>query len=252
MSPGREPMEQIRWAQQKGLKVYGETCPQYIALTADDLKGLNMDETGGKYVCSPPPRDHAAGRRSGRGIDAAASSRRSRPTTARSFTKARQGKLNPQGAQSFQWVPNGIPGVETRLANPVFEGRRRRAGSPPTSSSRSPPPTTRRCMGSIPKKGSIGVGLRRRHRAVGSGAEGEHPAGDHAPRLRLHAVRGPRRHRLARHDNSPRQAHDEEGAHPRRTRRRELSKVRAVTLCHASARMKGILWTSPRSNGLRT
>jgi dihydropyrimidinase len=41
---GREAMEQIRWAQQRGLKVYGETCPQYISLTADDLKGLNMDE----------------------------------------------------------------------------------------------------------------------------------------------------------------------------------------------------------------
>jgi dihydropyrimidinase len=40
---GREPMEQIRWAQQRGLKIYGETCPQYVALTADDLKGLNMD-----------------------------------------------------------------------------------------------------------------------------------------------------------------------------------------------------------------
>ena len=28
---GREAMEQIRWAQQRGLKVYGETCPQYIS-----------------------------------------------------------------------------------------------------------------------------------------------------------------------------------------------------------------------------
>ena len=25
---GREAMEEIRWAQQRGLKVYGETCPQ--------------------------------------------------------------------------------------------------------------------------------------------------------------------------------------------------------------------------------
>ena len=57
---GRQAMEQIRWAQQRGLNVYGETCPQYIALTAEDLKGLNMDESGGKYVCSPPPRDRAS------------------------------------------------------------------------------------------------------------------------------------------------------------------------------------------------
>ena len=54
----REAMEQIRWAQQRGLKVYGETCPQYLVLTADDLDGLNME--GAKYVCSPPPRDAAS------------------------------------------------------------------------------------------------------------------------------------------------------------------------------------------------
>ena len=51
----REAMEEIRRAQQKGLKVYGETCPQYLVLTAKDLEGLNME--GAKYVCSPPPRD---------------------------------------------------------------------------------------------------------------------------------------------------------------------------------------------------
>lgn len=50
---GREAMEQIRWAQSRGLRIMGETCTQYISLTADDLKGLNMDETGSKYVCSP-------------------------------------------------------------------------------------------------------------------------------------------------------------------------------------------------------
>ncbi len=55
---GRDPMEQIQWAKRRGLNVFAETCPQYIALTKDDLKGLNMDFEGAKYVCSPPPRDH--------------------------------------------------------------------------------------------------------------------------------------------------------------------------------------------------
>src|SRR5205085_9409108 len=49
-----EAMEVIRRAQQKGLKVYGETCPQYPVLTEQDLDGLNME--GAMYVCSPPPR----------------------------------------------------------------------------------------------------------------------------------------------------------------------------------------------------
>ena len=53
-----ESMEQIRWAQSRGLKVFGETCPQYLVLTEKDLDGLNME--GAKYVCSPPPRDEAS------------------------------------------------------------------------------------------------------------------------------------------------------------------------------------------------
>jgi dihydropyrimidinase len=53
-----EAMEQIRWAQARGLKVFGETCPQYLVLTEKDMEGLNME--GAKYVCSPPPRDEAS------------------------------------------------------------------------------------------------------------------------------------------------------------------------------------------------
>jgi dihydroorotase-like cyclic amidohydrolase len=32
-------MEQIEWARSRGIKVYAETCPQYLVLTADHLKG---------------------------------------------------------------------------------------------------------------------------------------------------------------------------------------------------------------------
>ena len=39
----REAMEEIRRAQQRGLKIYGETSPQYLVLTASDLEGLNME-----------------------------------------------------------------------------------------------------------------------------------------------------------------------------------------------------------------
>lgn len=53
---GREAVEQIRWAQGQGLRVYGETCPQYLFLTAEDL-GLDDDMEGAKCICSPPPRD---------------------------------------------------------------------------------------------------------------------------------------------------------------------------------------------------
>ncbi|NIW37509.1 MAG: dihydropyrimidinase, partial [Gemmatimonadetes bacterium] len=45
----REAMEQIAAAQQRGLRIYGETCPQYLFLTADDLDRPGFE--GAKYVC---------------------------------------------------------------------------------------------------------------------------------------------------------------------------------------------------------
>ena len=78
-----EAMEEIRWAQRRGLKVFGETCPQYLVLTEKDLEGLNME--GAKYVCTPPPRDGRARRPAGTACRRACS-RSSPPITARSAT----------------------------------------------------------------------------------------------------------------------------------------------------------------------
>jgi dihydropyrimidinase len=115
----RAAMEEIRRAQQRGLKVTGETCPQYLVLTEDDLKGVEME--GAKYVCSPPPRDKesqvACWEGLQQGIFTLFSSdhcpfRYDDPT----------GKLTPKGRSSFRWVPNGIPGIETRLPILFSEG----------------------------------------------------------------------------------------------------------------------------------
>ena len=48
-------IDEIRRARERGDKVIGETCPQYLLLTADDLDTEGWD--GAKFVCSPPPRD---------------------------------------------------------------------------------------------------------------------------------------------------------------------------------------------------
>ncbi|PTV95913.1 dihydropyrimidinase [Rhodobacter aestuarii] len=118
---GREPMEQIQWAKKHGLNIFAETCPQYIALTAEDLKGLDMDFEGAKYVCSPPPRDLDSQKAIWEGL---------RDGTFDIFSSDHcpfrfddpKGK-NVQGARSsFRWVPNGIPGIETRLPILFSEG----------------------------------------------------------------------------------------------------------------------------------
>lgn len=154
---GREPMEQIRWAQHKGLKVYGETCPQYIALTADDLKGLNMDETGGKYVCSPPPRDEASWEAIWEGIRTGVFQTFSSDHCP-FFYEGEMGKLNAKARTSFRWVPNGIPGIETRLpllfSKGVVEGRITLNEFVALTST-----NHARMYGLYPKKGSIAPGF---------------------------------------------------------------------------------------------
>ncbi len=120
---GREPMEQIQWARGRGLTVHAETCPQYIALTRDDLKGLNMDFEGAKYVCSPPPRDTATQQAIWEGLrDGTFDIFSSDHAPFRYRGEAGTGKDNPRARTSFKWVPNGIPGIETRLAILFSEG----------------------------------------------------------------------------------------------------------------------------------
>jgi len=114
----REAMEEIRRAQTKGLKVHGETCPQYLVLTAKDLEGLNME--GAKYVCSPPPRDEASQEACWEGLRTGVFSVFSSDHCP--FRYDDHGKLTPKARTSFRWVPNGIPGIAARLPILFSEG----------------------------------------------------------------------------------------------------------------------------------
>ena len=119
---GREAMEQIRWAQQRGLKVYAETCPQYIALTAEDLRRpRHGHERRQIRLLAAAARPREPGGDLG-GPRRRACSRPSRPTTARSATTTRRASSRRRAAPRFRWVPNGIPGVETRLPILFSEG----------------------------------------------------------------------------------------------------------------------------------
>lgn len=47
-------MDVLRYAKQKGLPIFGETCPPYLFFTEQDLQ----QPDGAKWVCSPPMRTH--------------------------------------------------------------------------------------------------------------------------------------------------------------------------------------------------
>jgi dihydropyrimidinase len=118
---GREAVEQIQWARQRGLTVHAETCPQYLMLTAEDLKGLDMDISGAKYVCSPPPRDKASQQAIWQALENGVFETFSSDHCPFRYEDD-AGKTGPRARSSFRWVPNGIPGVAARLPILFSEG----------------------------------------------------------------------------------------------------------------------------------
>ena len=111
--------EEIQRARQRGMKVTAETCPQYLMLTADDLDG--MDWEGAKFVCSPPPRDAAEQEACWLGLQNGTFDLFSSDHCPFRY-EGTDGKMNPKGAKNFRHIPNGIPGVETRLPILFSEG----------------------------------------------------------------------------------------------------------------------------------
>ena len=153
---GPEAMGEIQAARRRGQTVFAETCPQYLVLTEDDLRGLNMDFEGAKYVCSPPPRDHASQEAIWRGLqDGTFDVFSSDHCPFRFEDKA--GKDRPGARTSFKWVPNGIPGIETRLPILFSEGvSKGRISLERFVALTSTNPA--RLYGLAPRKGSLAIG----------------------------------------------------------------------------------------------
>ena len=114
-----EVMQEIVRARQRGLTVFAETCPQYITLTANDLDKDGFD--GAKYVCSPPPRTSEEWPKIWAGIEQRTFDLFSSDHCPFRFASA-AGKNAPGARSNFRNIPNGIPGVETRLPILFSEG----------------------------------------------------------------------------------------------------------------------------------
>ena len=113
-----EAMDAIRNAHQKGLKIYGETCPQYLFLTADDLDQEDMQ--GAMCCCSPPPRDKASQEAMWNGLAGGAFKVFSSDHAPYRFDET--GKLARGPNASFKEIANGVPGLEIRMPLLFSEG----------------------------------------------------------------------------------------------------------------------------------
>lgn len=116
---GAESAEEIERAQKRGLKVWAETCPQYLVLTADDLDRPGFE--GAKFIFSPAARtkaDQAAL------WDAIRRGVIGNVTSDHSPTRyaGPDGKLAFGEDAPFTMVPNGVPGLAARMPILFSEG----------------------------------------------------------------------------------------------------------------------------------
>ena len=116
---GHEAIEQIRWAQSKGLRIYGETCPQYLFLTAGDMDRPGFE--GAMWMCSPPPRDAENQDAVWRGLQSRVFQVFSSDHAPYRYNDP-EGKLRAGDKTTFKTVANGVPGIELRLPLLFSEG----------------------------------------------------------------------------------------------------------------------------------
>jgi D-hydantoinase len=153
----KDAIDTIRHARSRGLRVYSETCPQYLFLTEDDLIASGWE--GAKCMCSPPPRSAANQEVVWSGLVDGTFDVFSSDHAAFRFdgeTGKFVGGFNEETAR-FRNIANGIPGLELRLpllfSEGVMKGRislNRFVDLAATQASK--------IYGLYPRKGTIAVG----------------------------------------------------------------------------------------------
>ena len=145
-------LERVMEARDRGLPAYAETCPQYLFCSEDDLRGTPGDEwQGAGYVCTPPLRPAHHHEHLWRGLR-----NYDLQTVATDHCPFCMKDQKELGRGNFAKIPNGMPGVETRLYL-LWEGVR--AGK--ISMNRFVEITATapaKIFGLYPKKGTIAVG----------------------------------------------------------------------------------------------
>jgi dihydropyrimidinase len=109
-----EALEMVTEARDRGLPAYAETCPQYLFLSYDNYEEPGFE--GAKYVMSPPLRAKATQDLLWRGL--AFNDLQAISTDHCPFCMKEQKTL---GEGDFSKIPNGAPGIETRMSL-IYDG----------------------------------------------------------------------------------------------------------------------------------
>lgn len=113
-------VDMLKYARERGVKVMGETCPQYLFFTIDHLRRPD----GAKWICSPPMRTEKDNARLWEGLSEGILQTigtdhcpfyfdGSRPIVYEGRQVAIPGK--ELGKDDFTKIPNGLPGTQDRM-----------------------------------------------------------------------------------------------------------------------------------------
>jgi dihydropyrimidinase len=149
-----EVAEEIARAKARGLKVWGETCPQYFVLSPDDMDRPGYE--GAKFMCSPAPRGPAANEALWKTVNDGVLDIVSSDHSAWSYGTP-TGKLVNGPDVSFRDIPNGVPGLGSRLPVIFSEGVAK-GRIDPCAFVRLIATNPARLFGLYPKKGTIAPG----------------------------------------------------------------------------------------------
>jgi len=154
----KEAVDEVAAARNRGLNVFGETCPQYLFLGWNNLR--EPDFEGAKYVCSTPVRDWEQGHQEALWKYLATNDLQIVSTDHCPFCMGDHPTLGTQkrlGEGNFTAIPNGMPGVEDRMRM-IYHGA---IGDGRLSLNRFVEVTSTapaKMFGMFPQKGTIAIG----------------------------------------------------------------------------------------------
>ena len=113
-------VDMLKYARERGVKVMGETCPQYLFFTIDNLR----QPDGAKWICSPPMRTEEDNARLWEGLSDGILQTigtdhcpfyfdGTQPIVYEGNEIAIPGK--ELGKDDFTKIPNGLPGIQDRM-----------------------------------------------------------------------------------------------------------------------------------------
>jgi dihydropyrimidinase len=143
----------IRSWQGQGVKVYGETCTQYLTLASKDLDRPGVD--GAMWICSPPLREPADQEALWRAL--ADGTLTTISSDHAPYRMDDTGKLAKSSNPTFKEIANGMAGLELRL--PVlFDAMVKKGRTGLADFVRLTSSEPARIYGLAPKKGTVAIG----------------------------------------------------------------------------------------------